>query len=139
VIATVTELVTVTLALLVFEGSAALATSTTAGLGLGTDEGAVYLHVQGDEVVQAVKMPWVELPFFTPFTYQFNAVSVVPLIVAVNTCEAPKAMLALDGLRPTAMLSVTVTLAVLVLLGSAPLATSTTAGFGLGTAEDGAV
>src|ERR1017187_2678231 len=46
---------TVTLAVLDFEGSAALATSMTAGLGLGrTAGGAVYLHVRGATLVQAV-------------------------------------------------------------------------------------
>src|SRR5208282_5612157 len=107
------ESVTVTLAVLFFPGSAELATSITAGLGLGTSTGgAVYLHVRGTDVVQAVRVPSVELPFKTPLTYQFRAVLVVaPVMVAVNTCVPPRARLLLAGLRVTAIESVTVAVA----------------------------
>jgi hypothetical protein len=132
--------VTVTFAVLFFAGSAALETSITAGLGLGTStDGAVYLHVRGAELVQEFSVPWVEVPFKTPFTYQFRAVLVVPLRVAVNTCEAPSATLALDGVRVKAMLSVTVAVVVLVTAVSAALTISKVTGFGLGTSTEGAV
>ena len=131
---------TVTLAVLLFAGSATLDTLMTAGFGLGlVVAGAVYLHVQGATVVQAVRVPCAELPFTTLFTYQFSAVLLVPVIVAVNTFVPPRATVAVEGVRPTAMESVTVTLAVLNMPESAALATTITAGLGFGTLMEGAL
>ena len=56
----------VTVAVVVFEvtPSAWLTILKVTGLGFGTStEGAVYLHVRGAVVVQAVSVPCVALPF----------------------------------------------------------------------------
>ena len=97
--------------------------------------GAIYVRVRP----VPVNVPCAELPFNTPFTYQFRAVLVVLLIVAVNSCAPPIARVLDVGLRVTAIVVVTVTLAVLFFPGSAALATLMTAGLGLGTLTAGAV
>ena len=74
------------------------------------------MHVRGATVVQPVSVPWVELPFSTPLTYQSSAVLVVPLRVAVNTCLPPSATFALEGLRVTVMAPVTVSVAELLVI-----------------------
>src|SRR5208282_4095562 len=67
------------------------------------------------------------------------ALLVAPVMVAVKTCVPLSAMLALDGVRPTAMLSVTVAVVVLLTLVDAALTILKVTGLGLGTSTGGAV
>jgi hypothetical protein len=72
-------------------------------------------------------------------TYQFSAVLVVLLIVAVNSCVPLSATLALAGLRVTAMVVVTVAVAVAEVVLSAWLTILKVTGFGFGQFTGGAV
>jgi len=97
------------------------------------------VHVRGAVVVQPVSVPCVALPFRTPLTYQFRAVLVVPLRVAVNTCVPPSARLLLVGLIVTTMVDVTVAVAVAEVILSAALTILNVTGFGFGQFTGGAV
>jgi hypothetical protein len=72
--------------------SALLTILKVTGFGFGTStEGAVYLHVRGATVVQAVSVPCVALPFVTPLTLQVRPKLLVPVTVAVRVKVPPKA------------------------------------------------
>jgi hypothetical protein len=90
----VTAMLSVTVAVVVVEtlATAALTILKVIGFGLGTStEGAVYLHVRGAEVVQAVRVPCAALPLVTPLTLQVSPKLEVLVTVAVKVRVPPKA------------------------------------------------